>query len=56
MFYKKLNDVTRKDCLPLPRIDNTLNMLAAAKWFSTLDLKSGYWQVDLHLDKEKTEF
>jgi hypothetical protein len=54
--YRKLNDVTRKDCFPLPRIDDTLDTLAGAKWFSTLDLKSGYWQVDLHPDKEKTAF
>jgi hypothetical protein len=48
--YRKLNDVTRKDCFPLPRIDDTLDTLAGAKWFSTLDLKSGYWQLDLHMD------
>jgi hypothetical protein len=54
--YRKLNDITRKGCFPLPWVDNTLDMLAGAKWFSTLDLKSSYWQVDLHTDKEKTVF
>jgi hypothetical protein len=48
--YRKLNDVTMKDCFPLPRMDDTMDTLAGAKWFCTLDLKSGYWQVDLHLD------
>jgi hypothetical protein len=55
--YRKLNDVTKKDCFPLPRIDDTIYTLAGANWFSTLDLKSGYWQVDIHPDdKEKTAF
>jgi hypothetical protein len=46
--YRKLNYVTKKVCSPLPRINDTLYTLAGAKWFSTLDLKSGYWQVDVH--------
>jgi hypothetical protein len=54
---RKLNDVTKKDCFPSPRLDDTLDTLARAKWFSTLDLKSGYRQVDLHpYNKGKTAF
>lgn len=55
--YRKLNDVTRKDAYPLPRIDDALDSLNKACWFSTLDLASGYWQVELDpRDKHKTAF
>ena len=55
--YRKLNDVTRKDAYPLPRIDETLDALAGAKLFSTWDLASGYWQVEMEdADREKTAF
>ncbi|GFW30211.1 hypothetical protein TNCV_3067631 [Trichonephila clavipes] len=55
--YRKLNDVTKKDSYPLPRIDDTLDTLSGHKWFSTLDLKSGYWQVEINPeDREKTAF
>ncbi|GFV97088.1 hypothetical protein TNCV_3526741 [Trichonephila clavipes] len=55
--YRRLNDITKKDSCPLPRIDDTLDTLASNTWFSTLDLKSGYWQVELHPDdKKKTAF
>jgi hypothetical protein len=53
--YRKVNNVTRKDAYPLPRIDETLNTLAGSKWFSTLDLISGYWQVEMS-EKDKTAF
>ncbi|ROT81123.1 hypothetical protein C7M84_000114 [Penaeus vannamei] len=42
--YRSLNNVTAKDSYPLPRMDDTLDALAGAHWFSTLDLKSGYHQ------------
>lgn len=45
--YCALNDCTIKDAYPLPRIQDTLDTLSTAKWFSTLDLTSGYWQVEL---------
>ncbi|GFW14943.1 retrovirus-related Pol polyprotein from transposon 17.6 [Trichonephila clavipes] len=55
--YRRLNDVTKKDSYPLLSIDDTLDTLASNTWFSTLDLKSGYWQVELHPDdKAKTAF
>jgi hypothetical protein len=40
----------RKTVFHCPRLTNTLDTLAGANWFSTLDLKSRYWQVDVHLD------
>ena len=45
--YRRLNLATVKDVYPLPRIDDTLDMLAGKRWFSTLDLAGGYWQVSL---------
>ena len=55
--YRKLNALTRKDAYPLPRIDDALDTLARSKWFTTLDLISGYWQVEMSDDdREKTAF
>ena len=55
--YRKLNDNTVKDRYPLPRIDETIDTLHGAKYFSTLDLASGYWQIELDEEsKPKTAF
>ncbi|KAL6466207.1 hypothetical protein MHYP_G00263400 [Metynnis hypsauchen] len=55
--YRRLNSVTVKDSHPLPRVDDTLDRLAGAQIFSTIDLTAGYWQIPLHpRDKEKTAF
>ena len=47
--FRCVNDVTKKDVHPLPRIDHALDSLAGAKWFSNLDLACGYWQVEMDL-------
>ena len=56
--YRKLNEVTIKDAYPLPRIDECLDALSGAQWFSTMDLQSGFWQVPLatESDRHKTAF
>ena len=55
--YRKLNGLTRKNAYPLPRIDECVESLGGAKWFCTLDLQSGYWQIGMDPDhREKTAF
>ena len=55
--FRNVNDLTRKDARPLPRINDTLDTMGEACYFLTLDLASGYWQVALDPnDKERTAF
>jgi len=55
--YRKLNDVTVKDAYPIHRVDDCLDALSGSKWFSSMDLCSGFWQVKMdEKDKLKTAF
>ncbi|VDD78381.1 unnamed protein product [Mesocestoides corti] len=51
--YRKLNEVTVKDSFPIPRMDVTLDALGRSTIFSTLDLKSGYWQVEINPNRRQ---
>ncbi|KAG0737152.1 hypothetical protein G6F62_009884 [Rhizopus arrhizus] len=55
--YRGINAVTKKDKYPLPRMDDLIDKLSGAQWFSSIDLKSGYWQIPVaEQDKCKTAF
>ncbi|KAJ8364614.1 hypothetical protein SKAU_G00134450 [Synaphobranchus kaupii] len=47
MDYRRHNAVTHCDAYHLPRIEESLTGLKRAEWYSTLDLASGYWQVEV---------
>jgi len=55
--YRKINAITKKDVYPLPRIEDALDNLGGAKYFSILDLISGFYQIEVdERDREKTAF
>src|ERR1043165_9429447 len=55
--YRGINELTRKDAYPLPRIDTCLDALGGARYFSTFDLRSGYHQTKMaDEDADKTSF
>lgn len=55
--YQQLNVVTKVEVFPLPKIDDSLALLSKSKYFSTLNLATGFWQVPMEPDsQEKTAF
>ncbi len=55
--YRKVNAVSKFDAYPMPRVDELLDRLGTARFYSTLDLTKGYWQIPLSpLSKEKSAF
>ena len=51
--FRNVNKITIKHNFPLPRCEEILERLRGAKYFSSLDLKSGYWQIELDEDSIK---
>jgi len=45
--YRRVNDVSKKDAYPVPDVQDALDSLRGAKYFATIDLLSGYWQVGM---------
>lgn len=55
--FRRLNNITVRDSYTIPRIDDILDVLKGNVWFSELDLKSAFWQIEMEEeDKEKTAF
>jgi hypothetical protein len=55
--YRKLNAITTRDAYPLPQIEDALSRLEGSRYFSIMDMQSGYWQVGMRPeDREKTAF
>ncbi|XP_055362214.1 retrovirus-related Pol polyprotein from transposon 412 [Betta splendens] len=55
--YRKLNLQTIKDAYALPLLEESFSVLAGSKWFSVMDLKAGYYQIEMNNeDKPKTAF
>lgn len=55
--YWRINKFTRKDVYPMPRLHHTPDALRRARYFSSVRLWSGYWQIPMaDEDKDKTAF
>ena len=57
MDYRKLNKITKPKAQPIPLIDDIINRLSGVRFFSSLNLKSGYWQIRMEDSyKDRTAF
>ena len=55
--FRGLNSLTIKIAYPLPNIRQIFDTLSGSKWYNTIDLASGYWQVPMAVDSiKKTAF
>lgn len=55
--YRKANDATKRDVYPLPCIDDILDTLGISRYFTTLDLVSGFWRIEMDpATREKSAF
>jgi len=55
--FRSLNRVTKRSSFPLPRIDDTLASMDGCSWFTSLDIKSAYWNIkEEPEDRHKTAF
>ena len=52
--YRSLNSITKADTFPLPRIDDLLDQLGGARYFSTLDMASGFWQIQMDPRRQRS--
>jgi Reverse transcriptase (RNA-dependent DNA polymerase) len=51
--YRKLNARTLRDAYPLPRLDDAIDSIGEASWFTILDARSGFWQIRMDEDAQK---
>jgi len=45
--FRRVNAIAKKDSYPLPRITESLDALAGTQYFCSMDLISGYWQIEM---------
>ena len=51
--FCRLNSWTKKDAYPLPQMQETMESMVGTRFFSTMDLKSGFWQVKMAKDSQQ---